>query len=109
MTDKIKTYEEFWPYYLREHAKSATRSLHFAGTGAAIVLFIAAVIAGNPWLVLVALVAGYGPAWAGHFFVENNRPATFTYPLWSLGSDFRMFWCWMSRSLDDELKKAGVV
>ena len=108
MNDKIETYTEFWPYYLREHGKPATRALHFAGTGAALIVLVLAVVTANPWLVPVALVAGYGPAWVGHFFVEKNRPATFTYPLWSLLSDFRMFFCWITGRLGAELRKAGV-
>lgn len=108
MTEKLQSYEEFWPYYLREHGKPATRTLHFLGTGAALVVLCLGLITGNYWLILVALVAGYGPAWVGHFFIEKNRPATFTYPLWSLISDFRMFWCWITGKLDKELDKAGV-
>lgn len=104
----VTTYAEFWPYYLQEHAKPATRNLHFFGTSMAVLSALAAAVTGIVWFVPVAFVAGYGPAWAAHFFVEHNRPATFTHPLWSLVSDFRMAWFWATGRLGDELRKAGV-
>ena len=36
-------------------------------------------------------IIGYGFAWIGHFFFEKNKPATFQYPIWSLFSDFKLF------------------
>jgi hypothetical protein len=104
----IATYADFWPYYLQEHAKPATRNLHYAGTALAIGSLLAAVATGNGWVAVGALVAGYGPAWIAHFFVEKNRPATFTYPFWSLISDFRMAALWATGNLEPELHRAGV-
>jgi hypothetical protein len=89
---EFQTYEEFWPHYLAEHSRPATRWLHAAGTLAAVALLVFFAATGR-WLWLpVALVPGYGLAWVGHFFVERNRPATFAHPWWSFVSDFRMLW-----------------
>ena len=49
---------------------------------------------------------GYGFAWVGHFFIEKNRPATFTYPLYSLGSDFVMFWHMLTGQIGKKLEAA---
>ncbi|HYD65538.1 DUF962 domain-containing protein [Azospirillum sp.] len=108
MADMPRTYAEFWPYYLGEHARPRTRQLHFLGTGLALALLVLAAVTGRPWLLLAAVVAGYLFAWIGHFVVERNRPATFKYPLWSLVSDFRMFFLWCAGRLEAELKRAGV-
>ena len=108
MPDRISTYGEFWPFYLREHAKSGTRAIHFAGTFIATGSLLVFVATGWLWLIPVIVVGGYGPAWTAHFFVEKNRPATFTYPLWSLISDYRMAWTWLTGRLSLELEKAGV-
>lgn len=105
---KIRSYADFWPYYLQEHARPQTRALHYVGTALATTAFAALVLTGNAWFIAPALLGGYGFAWFAHFFVEKNRPATFTYPLWSLTSDFRMAWAWLTGSLTAELERAGV-
>ena len=105
----IRSYAEFWPYYLREHAQGATRAIHIFGTCAAVACVVAALVLHNGWIALGALLAGYGPAWIAHFFVEKNQPATFRYPLWSLFSDFRMTGAWLMGRLGPELTKAGVL
>ena len=51
-----------------------------------------ALTTGNAWWAVLIPVGGYGFAWVGHYFFERNRPATFQYPLYSLGSDFVLFW-----------------
>lgn len=108
MSERKATYEAFWPFYLQEHAKPATRYAHYIGTVLVIAIAIFAV-ATQQWLILLAMpVAGYVFAWASHAFIEQNKPATFTHPLWSLVSDFRMFFLWVTGRLDQELEKAGV-
>ncbi len=98
----IRTYREFWPYYLREHSRPETRALHIAGTGLATALLVAGIATATLWLAIAAVLAGYGPAWLAHFAVEGNRPATFRYPVWSLISDFRMAAMWFTGRLHRE-------
>lgn len=102
------TFDQFWPHYLREHAKPGTRMSHYIGTGLGLIAIAAAVLTGNWLLILLVPVLGYSFAWVSHAFVERNKPATFTYPLWSLMSDYKMFFLALSGRLAPELEKAGV-
>ena len=103
-----RTLAEFWPYYLGEHRRPETRALHYVGTSLVVALALFALVTGR-WLLLAAVPgAGYLFAWIGHFAVERNRPANFTYPLWSLAADFRMWALWLMGRIGPELDRAGV-
>ncbi len=108
MAERFTTFAEFWPHYLREHAKPVTRALHYVGTTLVFAVALFAIASGRPWWLLAMPLAGYFFAWLAHFTVEKNRPATFTYPLWSLAADFRMYFLWLGGKLGPELGKAGV-
>jgi hypothetical protein len=105
---RMRTFAEFWPFYLREHARPATRTLHFAGTTLSLLLLASALALRSGGLVLAAVVCGYAFAWVGHFFVEHNRPATFKYPLWSFAADWKMWALTLTGRLAPELRRAGV-
>lgn len=108
MAHQYSNFAEFWPFYLCEHCKASTRALHYLGTSLVVSIAIFAMLSGR-WAWFLALpLAGYVFAWAAHFWVEKNRPATFTYPLWSLAADFRMWALWLTGRLGPELDKAGV-
>lgn len=136
---RIRTFAEFYEFYLTEHANPRSRAFHFVGTtiwfaaclacsvrhparfGLSAALFLGLValgasqepiarsrslacgalamlvgIAGDP-LFAVGVAFAYGGSWAGHFFVERNKPAAFQYPVWSFLSDLRM-WSQMARA-----------
>jgi hypothetical protein len=105
---RMTSFAEFWPFYLREHSKAATRALHYVGTTLVILCLIAGIATGRTLLFWMMPVAGYFFAWLAHFTIERNRPATFTYPLWSLAADFVMYGCWITGRLRRELTRAGV-
>jgi hypothetical protein len=105
---RYRSFQEFWPFYLREHAKPATRLLHVAGTSLVLLIAVTAVATRTWWLIAAMPVAGYAFAWTSHLAIERNRPATFTYPLWSLRADFRMWRLWLTGRLGAELRAAGV-
>ncbi len=87
----FESFEKFYPYYLSEHRHGRCRFLHFVGTSGVISILSYSILSGNWIFALLCPLVGYGFAWMGHFIFEKNRPATFTYPLWSLRGDFVMF------------------
>lgn len=91
MEKRYNSLSEFYPYYLSEHMNPICRKLHFIGTALLFLILGYAMFTGKLIYLLLIPVVGYGFAWVGHFFFEKNKPATFKYPIYSLASDFILF------------------
>jgi len=102
---KIKSYTEFWDFYVQEHSKPLTRVFHFTGTALGVILFVWFIWRGTWYYFPLCFVVGYGFAWFSHFFIERNKPATFKYPLWSFISDYRMMFYMITGKMNDEVER----
>ena len=110
MARQYKTFKEFYPFYLSQHSNKTCRLLHVIGTTILLAITLTAVYHKQPILLIFVPIAGYGFAWVGHFFFEKNKPATFTYPLWSLVSDFKMYFQVLSGTISlDTSKDANIL
>lgn len=105
---RYQTFAEFWPFYLQEHSRRTTRVFHYVGSTVALGFLVAALTTLNPWYLLGMPLSGYFFAWVSHAFVEHNKPATFTYPLWSLIADYKMYFLALGGQLGPHLDRAGV-
>lgn len=101
----IRSFEEFWPYYLAAHHKQETQALHVLGTTIGILGVAAWLRTGRRSYLASGIAGAYGSAWLGHFAFEGNKPATFNNPLWSLMGDLRMSRLWLTGELDNEMKR----
>jgi len=87
----FKSFAEFYPFYLGEHANRTCRRLHFAGSTLALACLATGVLRGAPMYFVYALLCGYAFAWVGHFAFEKNKPASFKRPLYSFMGDWVMY------------------
>ena len=102
------SFADFWPYYLAEHSRPATRGVHLLATLTWLTLLVGALLTRTWWLLALIPVAAYGLAWFSHFFIERNRPATFKYPLYSLLADHKMAFYMLSGQIGRELARLNI-
>ena len=101
----FSSYDAFWLHYLAQHRRPATRLVHYVGTSLGVACVIAAAVTLDWRFLVAAPLAGYACAWAGHFGLEGNKPATFGHPLWSFLSDFRMLGLALTGRLTEQLAR----
>ncbi len=93
MSEKqYQSFKDFYPFYLSQHANKICRLLHVIGSSIIVILIMYAIATQSLLLLFLIPFIGYGFAWVGHFVFENNIPATFTYPIYSLMGDWVMWW-----------------
>jgi len=91
MSSRVKTYNEFYQLFLAEHSKAGTRFFHFLGTLIILSALIFVMYSGKERFLWYIPIFGFGIAWLSHAVFEKCTPATCRYPLWTLISDFRLF------------------
>ena len=101
---EIRSFADFWPFYVRAHSRDRTRLLHATGSVLAVVM-LGLAFAVSFWLLLAVPVIGYAFAWYAHFFVEGNKPATFGHPFYSLAADYRMLFLMMAGRMEEEVAR----
>jgi hypothetical protein len=84
---QLKSFAEFYPFYLAEHSNRTCRRLHFVGSTLSLLCVAMLIATGKPQYLLYGLLCGYGFAWVGHFGFEKNKPASFKRPMWSFMGD----------------------
>lgn len=102
---EIRSFEEFWPYYLAAHHRPETQALHMLGTTIGALGVAGWLKTGRKSYLATGIAGAYGSAWLGHFAFEGNEPATFENPAWSLMGDLRMYKLWLTGELDAEIKR----
>lgn len=119
MTEKtyvgFSSFPRFWYFYLSQHMKVGTRAFHYLGTltiwiglGLAVAdLFAPFLGLGNlRWLLPVGgILITYILGFVSHWTIEKNQPATFVYPLLSVGGDLVMFWKMTIRTIRPDVEE----
>ena len=103
--EPFRTFSDFYPFYLSEHANRVSRRLHFFGTSIAAALVVTALVSRVWVLIPIAIIQGYAFAWVGHYFFEHNKPATFGHPGWSWLADQRMVGLMLAGKMSEEVRR----
>jgi hypothetical protein len=96
----------FYAFYLSQHLHPRTRLSHVTGMTLGWLSVLAAVVLGQPWLLLGLPIFGYAGAIPSHYIWERNKPASFLgirMFVWSIGGDLRQFAGFYTRRLDADV------
>jgi hypothetical protein len=106
--DDLKTFSDFWPYYVRDHLNWTNQVLHVIGTSISLYLLYYFIHESLWYLIWLPFVTGYTFAWVGHFLFERNRPTTYKYPWFSLRGDIRFWHRFLLGKMPSEIRKARI-
>ena len=90
-------FDEYYQYYLTLHQKRWTKIFHIAGNFATIFYIVFCIslirtsIFYSPSIILTPFIV-YPFAWYSHLFIEKNKPAAWTNPLWAKMCDWKMIY-----------------
>jgi len=91
MEDRIKSFSEFYDFYLSQHQKMWTRIFHFIGTALVLLVLIYVIQSGKERFLWYLPIFGWGFSALSHYIFEKNKLTGFQYPFFTLMADFKIF------------------
>jgi hypothetical protein len=99
-TSNIKTFSDFWPTYLEEHASRTSRWCHLGGLIVAAVLAAALVSIGMFFFLPLAVVPAHLGARLGHRLSPRTATVVAESPVWGAAADLKMCALMLTGRLD---------
>jgi hypothetical protein len=103
-SNKISSFRDFWPRYLRAHSSPISLAFHFGGLLASVALAVALVSCGMVFFLLLAIVPAQLGAWIGHKLSPRQEHIE-EHPDWAAVADVKMFGLFLTGRLGTELAR----
>jgi hypothetical protein len=103
--NKINSFNEFWPEYLRAHTSPASRAFHVAGILLSLATAVALISCGMVFFLVVAVVPAQLGAWIGHKLSPRKDIVSAEHPDWAALADVKMCALAVTGRLGRELGK----
>ena len=103
--NKINSFGEFWPAYLKAHSSPASRAFHFAGIVLSLATAAALVSCGMVFFLVLAIVPAQLGAWMGHKLSPREEAGLSEHPDWAALADVKMFALAATGRLGSEMRK----
>lgn len=101
----VRNFKDFWLIYVMAHQDKRNRWFHFAASISAILSGILFALTREIAFLVSMPVISYALAWIGHLFFEKNKPLTWTYPVWSLIAEQKLFLMMLLNRMDREVER----
>lgn len=101
----VGSFQEFWPHYVRLHARPATQIAHAVATTTFATLAAIALARRRPVLLLLAPLADFVIAQASHRRFEKNVTTPWRRPHWHARAELRMLRRVLTGRMKDEVRR----
>ncbi|HEX7665995.1 MAG TPA: DUF962 domain-containing protein [Polyangiaceae bacterium] len=102
-----RTFEEFWPHYVRLHSRRETQIMHAAASLACLGVLTVAAKKRNPAIALLAPLVDFGIAQASHRLFEKNVTTPWKNQLWHTRAELRMLRLTLTGGMQAEVARCA--
>ena len=103
----VRSFEQFWPHYVRLHTRHETQKMHAAATLSCIALLASGIALRQPLLLALAPLVNFAIAQTSHRVFEQNRTTPWKNQLWHTRAEFKMLGLVLTGRMADEVTRVA--